>query len=49
MHGIVVFSSLAEAQNHGFEFFDRTRHALVVRKLTARGWALALVRKPLTA
>lgn len=43
MAGIVVFRSLAEAINAGFEVYDRTAEGYLVRMRTARGWALALV------
>lgn len=44
MQGIVVFKSLGEAQNYGFQVFDRTKDGFLVRKLTPNGYALAIVR-----
>jgi hypothetical protein len=44
MAGIVVFPSVAAAIQAGFEVYDRTAEGYLVRILTARGWAFALVR-----
>jgi hypothetical protein len=38
-----VFDSLPEAIRAGFQVFDHTPTGYVVRTMTARGWALALV------
>lgn len=43
MAGIVVFRSLAEAINAGFEVYDRSPDGYLVRLRTARGWAFAIV------
>ena len=45
MNGLLVFPTLAEAINAGFEVYDRTTDGYVVRTRTARGWAMALVKK----
>lgn len=42
--GIVVFSSLAEAVSAGYQLLERTVDGFLVRKNTAAGWALAVVR-----
>lgn len=44
MNGLLVFPTLAEAINAGFEVYDRTTDGYVVRTRTARGWAMALVK-----
>jgi hypothetical protein len=44
MQGIVIFKSMGEAQNCGFQYFDRTEDGFLVRKMTPKGWALALAR-----
>jgi hypothetical protein len=44
MHGLLVFKDLGEAERLGFQFFDRRNDEMIVRKMTAGGWALALVR-----
>ncbi len=43
MAGLVVFKSLAQALNAGYQVYDRTADGYLVRVLTARGWAMALV------
>jgi hypothetical protein len=45
---MLVFHSLPEALQAGFEVVDRTATGYLVRTKTARGWALALVdvRRP---
>jgi len=42
--GIVVFKSLAEAVDAGYQLFDRISEGYLVRTRTNAGWALALVR-----
>jgi len=44
MQGLLVFKSLAEAQERGFVLVDQTKDGFLVRKLTPQGWALALVQ-----
>jgi hypothetical protein len=44
MQGIMIFKSMDEAQNSGFLYFDRTKDGFLVRKMTPKGWALALAR-----
>jgi hypothetical protein len=44
MQGIMIFKSMGEAQNSGFLYFDRTKDGFLVRKMTPKGWALALAR-----
>jgi hypothetical protein len=36
---------MADAVAQGFHFFDIIEDGFLVRKMTARGWALAIVRK----
>ncbi|HXP93984.1 MAG TPA: hypothetical protein VN905_10990 [Candidatus Binatia bacterium] len=43
MAGILVFRSLVDAINAGFQIFDRTRDGYLVRARTVNGWAMALV------
>ncbi len=43
MPGMMVFSSLGEALRAGFQVYDRTPDGYLVRRLTSRGWALAVV------
>ena len=44
MQGLLILKTMAEAIEQGFEYFDRTRDGYyVVRKMTPRGWALAIV------
>jgi hypothetical protein len=43
MAGLTVFTSLAEALRAGFQIYDRTAEGYLVRTLTAKGWAMALV------
>jgi hypothetical protein len=43
MAGLMVFDSLADALRAGFQIYDRTQEGYLVRTLTARGWALAVV------
>ena len=38
-----VFDSLPEAIRAGFQVLEQTSTGYVVRTMTARGWALALV------
>jgi len=45
MQGLLVFKDLGEAESLGFQFFDRRKDGMIVRKMTAGGWAMALVRK----
>lgn len=45
MQGIMIFKSIAEAQSSGFQYFDRTKEGYLVRKMTSRGWALAIARR----
>ena len=45
MQGLLVFKDLGEAESLGFRFFDRRKDGMIVRKMTAGGWAMALVRK----
>ncbi len=40
---MIVFSSLREALNAGFQVYDRTSSGYLVRTKTVNGWALALV------
>jgi hypothetical protein len=44
MQGVLVFKDLGEAEQLGFQFFDRRSDGMIVRKMTDRGWAMALVR-----
>jgi hypothetical protein len=44
MQGILFFNSMGEALSSGFQFFDRTKDGFLVRKMTPRGWALAIAR-----
>jgi hypothetical protein len=44
MQGVLVFRNLDEAEQSGFLFYDRQGNMTLVRKMTSRGWALALVR-----
>lgn len=44
MQGILIFKSIGEAFESGFQYFDRTKEGILVRKMTPRGWALALAR-----
>ena len=43
MQGVLVFKDLEQAERLGFQFFDRRIEGMLVRKMTSRGWALALV------
>ncbi len=43
MAGIQVFSSLAQAQHAGFEFYDRTAEGFIVRRRINDRWAMAVV------
>ena len=43
MAGLMVFKSLSEALNAGYQVYDRTADGYLVRVLTPRGWAMALV------
>ncbi len=44
MQGVLVLKTISDAIAQGFEIFDRTRDGYyVVRKMTSRGWALAIV------
>lgn len=40
---MLVFHSLVEAINAGYEVYDRTPTGYLVRIRTSAGWALALV------
>ena len=40
---MVVFRTLLEAVNAGFQVYDRTDTGYLVRTRTERGWALAIV------
>jgi hypothetical protein len=42
-HGLLVFSSLAEAFRAGFQIYDRTPTGYLVRTRMTSGWAFALV------
>ena len=44
MQGIMIFKSISEALSSGFQYFDRTKEGYLVRKMTPRGWALAIAR-----
>ena len=44
MQGIMIFKSMGEAFSNGFQYFDRTQDGVLVRKMTPRGWALAIAR-----
>ena len=44
MQGVLVFRNLDEAERSGFLFYDRQGSTTLVRKMTARGWALAFVQ-----
>ena len=44
MQGIMIFKSMGEAFASGFQYFDRTKEGYLVRKMTPRGWALAIAR-----
>jgi len=44
MQGIMIFKSISEALSSGFQYFDRTKDGYLVRKMTSRGWALAIAR-----
>ncbi len=45
MQGVLVLKTMADAMALGFVFFDRTKDGYcVVRKMTPRGWALAIVQ-----
>ena len=44
MQGVLVLKTLEDAMAKGFAFFDRTKEGYcIVRKMTDRGWALAIV------
>jgi hypothetical protein len=43
MAGIMVFSSIGEALQAGFQVYDRTSYGYLVRTRTAHGWELAVV------
>lgn len=43
MQGVIVFRSLEEALEKGFEVIDRTKEGFLVRKLTPGGYAIAIV------
>ena len=46
MQGLLVLKTMSDAIAQGFVFFDRTKDGVyVVRKMTPRGWALAIVQK----
>jgi hypothetical protein len=40
---MLVFHSIADALNAGFQIYDRTESGYLVRIKTNAGWALALV------
>jgi len=44
MQGIMIFKTVSEALQQGYQFFDRTKDGVLVRKMTAGGWALAIAR-----
>lgn len=44
MQGITIFKTMSEALSSGFQYFDRTKDGYLVRKMTSRGWALAIAR-----
>lgn len=41
--GVQVFKTLADAIHAGFQVYDRTENGYVVRIMTSKGWAQALV------
>ncbi len=44
MQGVLVLKTMADAMEQGFLFFDRSKDGYyIVRKMTPRGWALAIV------
>jgi hypothetical protein len=43
MFGLVVFKSLAEALEAGYQVYDRTSDGYLVRIRTDTGWAVAIV------
>ena len=44
MQGVLVLKTLEDAMAKGFAFFDRTKEGYyIVRNMTDRGWALAIV------
>ena len=46
MQGVLVLKTMADAMEQGFLFFDRSKDGYyIVRKMTPRGWALAIVEK----
>lgn len=40
---MLVFRSVTDAINAGFQVYDRTQTGYLVRTRTERGWALAIV------
>lgn len=40
---MLVFRSLVDAINAGYQVYDRTETGYLVRTRTLRGWALAIV------
>ncbi len=45
MQGVLVLKTMADAQALGFVYFDHTKDGYyLVRKMTHRGWALAIVQ-----
>ena len=43
MQGVVVFSSVAEALEAGYQIYGKTDDGYLARLRTAKGWALALI------
>ena len=44
MQGVLVLKTMDDAAAKGFTYFDRTKDGYyIVRKMTERGWALAIV------
>lgn len=43
MSGLVVFHSLKDALEAGYQVYDRTNEGYLLRKKTIAGWAMALV------
>lgn len=44
MQGVLVLKTMDDAAAKGFSYFDRTKDGYyIVRKMTDRGWALAIV------
>jgi hypothetical protein len=43
MSGVVVFKSVREALNAGYQIYGKTEDGYLARMRTERGWALALI------